>query len=198
MTTTTLSASTTTTGVNIASGDDGTLTLKTGATAGAQVNALSFAADGTPTFLKVPANTAVQSMVRVNTANGYGSTNTKIRRFTNTVTNQGTDITYADSATLGATFTINTNGVYAISYNDQFGASTWLGLTLNSTQLTTNLLSVTTADILAAVAATSLNSAVFVGVTVYLAAGAVVRAHTQGDGTGTNPNICQFTITRVA
>lgn len=46
MTTTTLSASTTTTGVNIASGDDGTMVIKTGATAGAQVNAMSFAADG--------------------------------------------------------------------------------------------------------------------------------------------------------
>ena len=51
------------------------------------------------------------SYVRLNTANGYGSTNTKIRRFTNIVNNVGTDITYADSATLGNTFTINANGV---------------------------------------------------------------------------------------
>ena len=45
--------------------------------------------------------TALQkSMVRLNTANGYGSTNVCIRRFTNVVTNQGSDITYVDSATL--------------------------------------------------------------------------------------------------
>lgn len=52
MTTTTFNAATTTTGMGLTSGDDGTLTIKTGATAGAQVNALTFAADGTPTFLK--------------------------------------------------------------------------------------------------------------------------------------------------
>lgn len=50
MTTTTLNAATTTTGAGIAGGDDGTLTIKTGATAGAQVNALSFTAAGVPTF----------------------------------------------------------------------------------------------------------------------------------------------------
>ena len=38
------------------------------------------------------------SMVRLNTSNGYGSTNVKIRRFTNIITTQGSDITYVDSA----------------------------------------------------------------------------------------------------
>jgi hypothetical protein len=52
MTTTTLNAASSTGPTGISSGDDGTLTIKTGATAGSQVNALTFAADGTPTFLK--------------------------------------------------------------------------------------------------------------------------------------------------
>jgi hypothetical protein len=54
MTTTILNAASSTGPTGISSGDDGTLTIKTGATAGSQVNALTFAADGTPTFLKKP------------------------------------------------------------------------------------------------------------------------------------------------
>ena len=50
MTTTTLSTSTTTTGVNLASGNDGTLTVKVGATAGAQITAMSIDAAGSTTF----------------------------------------------------------------------------------------------------------------------------------------------------
>ena len=46
MTTTTLSASTTTTGVAIESGNDGTLTVKVGATAGSQITGLALDASG--------------------------------------------------------------------------------------------------------------------------------------------------------
>lgn len=137
------------------------------------------------------------SMVRLNTANGYGSTNTKIRRFTNTVTNQGTDITYADSATLGASFTINTNGVYAISYSDCFTAPAVLGPSVNSTQLTTNLESITATNVLSANTTGSSN---FVGVSAwagYLTAGDIIRPHSAGVAVGSVANGVQFTITRV-
>jgi len=136
------------------------------------------------------------SMVRLNTVNGYGSTNTKIRRFTNTVTNQGTDITYADSASLGATFTINTAGVYAVSYTDSFNTSTEAGLSLNSTQLATNLSLITYADILSVTSNTGVNWNAVSQFTGYLAAGAVIRPHTHGAGTGTLKTL--FTITRVS
>lgn len=56
--------------------------------------------------------------------NGYGSTNTAIRRFTNQTT-VGSDITYADSATLGATWTINTAGNYAMVYTDRLTTGGW-------------------------------------------------------------------------
>jgi hypothetical protein len=177
-------------------GDDGTLVLKTGA-AGSKVNALSFAADGTPTFLKVPVNAAVQSMVRLNTTNGYGSTNTRIRRFTNVVTNQGSDITYADSATLGATFTINSNGVYSINYTDSFSTGEFLGVSLNSSQLTTVIYSIAIGDVLAMSATASVNdpySCTWVG---YLPSGSIVRAHCGAGTTGVAARGL-FTITRVA
>lgn len=87
-----------------------------------------------------------RSVVRLNTANGFGSSNTKIRRFTTAVKNEGTDITYADSATLGGKFTINVDGIYCISYTDAFGGNADMGLSLNSAQGTTSLSSITTAD----------------------------------------------------
>lgn len=89
---------------------------------------------------------ALPSMVRVNTANGYGSTNTRIRRFTNTVLLQGADITYVDSATLGASFTVNASGVYSVSYSECFSASNDFGVTLNTTQPTTSISSTPIAE----------------------------------------------------
>ena len=142
--------------------------------------------------------TTAQSMVRLNTANGYGSTNTVIRRFTNTTTNQGADITYADSATLGATFTINTNGVYAISYTDNFTASSAVGLSLNSTALTTAPQVLAVAEILAIAFTISNGLTAVAAWTGYLPSGSIVRAQTQGTAVGTSVNAVQFTITRVA
>jgi hypothetical protein len=61
---------------------------------------------------------SIRSEVWVDTGNGTGSTDTNIRRFTNNPKAYGSAITYADSATAGATFTINEEGIYDISYMD--------------------------------------------------------------------------------
>ena len=180
----------------IQAGDDGTMVLKVGA-AGSKVNALSFAADGTATLLKVPVNATAQSMVRLNTTNGYGSTNTRIRRFTNVVTNQGSDITYADSATLGASFTINAAGVYSIAFSDSFTTGEFLGISLNSSQLSTAIYSINVADVLAISATASPNDPYGCAWIGYLAAGSVVRPHNGGGTTGVAARGL-FTITRVA
>jgi len=71
--------------------------------------------------------------VIVQTGNGRGSTNTAIRRFSTISVNVGTAITYADSATLGASFTINETGIYAIQYTDDFGTNVIMGISRNST-----------------------------------------------------------------
>jgi hypothetical protein len=138
------------------------------------------------------------SYVRLNTANGYGSTNNKIRRFTNIVNNVGTDITYADSATLGGTFTINTNGVYSVNYCDQTVGISELGLSIDSTQLTTQINAVTITNVLAITNNPGANRAGSVSATFYAAATSIVRAHTNGDATGAGTAQCtQFTIARV-
>jgi hypothetical protein len=72
------------------------------------------------------------SAVRMDTGNGFGSTNTVVRRFANNPDNLGTAITYTDSATLGASFTINEDGVYAISYTDEGTGNTGVVITKNS------------------------------------------------------------------
>lgn len=139
---------------------------------------------------------ALPSMVRLNTANGYGSTNTKIRRFTNVVTNQGSDITYADSATLGASFTININGVYAVSYSDDFSAVDSVFITLNDTVPTA------VPNISESLAASTCGAAGWCACaswTGFLIAGSVIRARSYaGTSTGTTTQEQQFTITRVA
>lgn len=138
------------------------------------------------------------SVVRLNTANGYGSTNTVIRRFTTAVTNQGSDITYADSATLGATFTINTTGIYSVSYTDNFTAANTMGISLNSNQLTTVIYSITQSAILMTSQAGSTPNGI--SWTGLLTAADVIRAHTTGAATGTNGGAAStfFTIVRVA
>ena len=140
---------------------------------------------------------ATRSHIRLNTANGYGSTNTRIRRFTNTVVNQGTDITYADSATLGASFTINTTGVYAIFYTDQYSAASDLGLSKNTTTPTTSIQSIALSELLNAVTTAGANLGACCPWTGPLTAGDVIRPHAAAGSTGTNVNEVLFTITRI-
>jgi hypothetical protein len=143
------------------------------------------------------------SMVRVNGPNGAGSTNTSTRRFTN-ITNgtngcviQGTDITFADSATLGDTFTINTSGTYSISYSDQFAALGHFGVTLNDTNLTARVNASTADKVLVAATTPGASQASTVTWTGYLAAGSVIRANAGLEGNGGNTVMTQFTITKV-
>jgi hypothetical protein len=137
-----------------------------------------------------------QSTVIVDTGNGYGSTNTKIRRFTNSTT-VGSDITYADSATNGGSFTINTAGIYQVTYVD-FPATTTqgdVGISVNSNQLTTAIGSITKANRLAH-GTTNNGGAVCVSVVWTFSVNDIIRAHTDGAVAGTGAGI-QLRITRI-
>lgn len=140
---------------------------------------------------------ALPSMVRVNTQNGYGSTNTVIRRFLNTTVNQGSDITYADSATLGASFTINANGVYAVTYADGFGSGVNLGISLNTTVPTTTFILIPIAEQISAVTSAGSNQPTSCSVTQYFPAGSIIRPHASGAGPSAYTNTT-FSVTRVA
>ena len=140
---------------------------------------------------------AENSMIRLHTGNGHGSTNTKIRRFSTEVSNLGNAITYADSATLGASFTINEDGVYMISYNDGLTSSAvTIGISLNSTELSTGIASITnTADRLNMVATGAANYTGACSWSGSLEKGDILRLH--GTGTENFTNSANFTISKI-
>jgi len=139
---------------------------------------------------------SVRQMVRVDTANGYGSTNTKIARFTNIITNLGSDITYADSATLGGSFTINVDGVYSVTAFYSGAAGFNAGISLNTTVPTTNIYSIPKAEMIAAAQSPVNEYATTMGTTMFLSAGSVLRFHTAGVAFGTVIP-AQMCVTRV-
>lgn len=139
------------------------------------------------------------SQVRSDTGNNstsHGTTDTKVRRITNHTT-LGRAITQATSAGNGTTYTINQDGIYSMTYSDFVQTTpSYIGISLNSAALTTNIDSQTAAVRLASerISDTTGN----VAATVKLVAGDIIRAHTDAAGTFTTSAICQFIITQIA
>lgn len=125
---------------------------------------------------------SLSSEVRLSRGNGHGSTNNKIRRFTTTVLNQGTAITYADSSTDGASFTINHPGKYSMFYVDFKAAGDGThGFSRNSNQLTTAVYSITNSHRIVYCETPSGSTRACASATLELAAGDVIRPHTDGN-----------------
>lgn len=156
-----------------------------------------FRADGTSLV-----NASVGSHeVTVHSGNGFGSTNTQIRRFTTALVNTGTAITYADSATLGATFTINENGLYEIYYSDTDTVTNVasFGISLNSSQLSTDLSTITNMTTRLMLIFQDLASRPKIGTrTVRLVATDVIRAHWGAINTPATNTLCHFSIRKIA
>lgn len=137
------------------------------------------------------------SYVRVQVSNGYGSTNTNIRRFTTSVDSVGTDITYADSAANGASFTVNATGLYSINYCDSFNQAADLGISVNSNQLTTGIQSITDSHRYAEQSTGGNNFAGACSAMAYLTSGDVIRPHTSGSPSGSVTNLSSFIVARI-
>lgn len=121
--------------------------------------------------------------VRVSGANGRGATNTAILRYTTEVRNVGTDITYADSAADGASFTINKAGTYAVFMVYYNSTAIDFGASVNSNQLTTSIASIS-ASAVVFIHSTQNSSQPFThGFVRRFAAGDVIRPHDEGTGT---------------
>lgn len=152
---------------------------------------------GDGTWAAPPTN-AGRQQVYLSGGNGHGSTNTAIRRFTTAQVNTGTDMTYADSATAGMSVTINTSGVYAISYCDSAtaGAATG-GISVNGATLNTSIINLTYAQGHRIDQASSgANFITCIAITLYLTAADVVRAHDDANMNFTNDRVV-FSIERV-
>ncbi len=137
----------------------------------------------------------LESEVTLDTGNGFGSTGLYARRFSNVDVNVGSDITLAQSATDGDSFTINTNGVYAISYTNYSSIGDTSIISLNSSGATTTN-SLTVANRLCAF---SMDAGRLHGcsVTLGLSSGDVIRAHSSTAGQADAISYVRFVITRV-
>lgn len=152
--------------------------------------------DGSNFFAAVAGDSAGDHKIIVTGVNGFGSTNTAILRFSTTQESNGTAITYADSASNGASFTINRGGIYSIRHVNYSSSGTMVaGISLNSAQLTTAATSITAANLLAVVAGaqgiTGNNAACWTG---RLDAGDVIRPHGSPGVTYSTSGVTAFEI----
>lgn len=131
----------------------------------------------------------ITSQLILNTYAGYGSTDTCIVRFTNSDANIGNMFSenhstgYSSSAK-GLEITINRSGRYSFSFSMPGQASNaYAGLSLNSSQLTTSIASITPSTRLAwawNIAYTISSSQEHVSWTGFLSKNDVIRAHAWG------------------
>lgn len=136
--------------------------------------------------------------VVVHTGNASGSTNTAIMRYTTAMTNVGTAITYADSATLGATFTINDTGMYSIMMQQTSNlVNGAFGVSRNSAQLTTDVVSINQADRLLLARAGDTNDIFNLSIVERLIAGDVIRPHGSVTYTAHNQATSRLSIRKV-
>lgn len=124
-------------------------------------------------------------------ANGFGSTNTRIRRFDTEIKNIGSSMTHSVNASDGSSITINENGVYSFSYCDAIiaqGAA--YGLSLNSSSLTTGIWSIPTSQILVLASDLSSGDVDLTNVSIPITytgafqAGDIVRPHVENGNVG--------------
>jgi len=145
-----------------------------------------------------PIITLPQSHVWVHTGNGYGSTGTKIRRWSTVKHNVGTAITYSDSASNGGSFQISEAGYYSIVRTDYLGAgSVNIGLSVNSNQLSTQLGSITSSHYLNNAASGAANLSGIVAWTDYFEVGDVIRAHDSGTVADGNNFLVSMNIIKI-
>lgn len=138
---------------------------------------------------------SLESEVSLGGGTGYGSTGIYARRFTSVNATIGSDITYTSSSVDGDSFTINTAGVYGISYTEGIPTSDNAGISVNLASTTSFSSAFGTANQLCAM--TIANTASSCSVTVLLSAGDVIRAHsTAGSGPNTQ-GVSKFVIVKI-
>lgn len=135
-------------------------------------------------------------MITARQGNGYGSTNTKRRKYSVIESSIGTAATYVNSATLGFQITIVEPGMYEFTIRDYRSAgSAYFGISKNSAQLTTNIDSITLTDIVCATASGTLGNSVTR--TILCAAGDVIGPHDMGNMDSTSGFTSMFSCRKV-
>ncbi len=144
----------------------------------------------------------VRSEIRVRTSNGFGSSNTTVRRFSVEDVIAGTDISYADDAADGASFTINKGGLYGIAFSDNGDTQSWnYAVTRNGSELSTAPYAITNhADRLlyesGGSEATTHESFLSSSICIQLEAGDIIRAQAENQ-IAVIPDRAYFSIVRL-
>lgn len=200
----TTASGTAATATNLAGGSNGTIPYQSASgttqmlAAGTSGYYLQSNGVAAPTWTAVSASVGDHEYT-LTTGNGFGSTNTNIRIFTTVARNVGTAITGANSATLGASATINENGIYSVFYSDfDSGTGQWYGISLNSASLSTSIQSITTyPERLASNQVVAAGRQLCLSVTRLFAIGDVIRPHCTSTMSGANTtNI--FSVVKVS
>jgi len=139
--------------------------------------------------------------LRVDGENGYGSTNTKILKYSTKTTDRGTcfssNFASTMSTTDGLAVTILEDGVYGgTATKSTSGAAGHVGITRNSAQLTTSIASCTATDVLGIGRSDTGGASTGASFVKLLSAGDVIRPH--ADAVATSGFVGSFTITKVS
>ena len=119
---------------------------------------------------------------RVDTHAGYGSTNTKIPYFTNERVNNISKLgTIVNDSTNGWSFTATRKCVAHITYSIHYSPGNSAGISLNSSQLTTNIDTVTQANVISRGGGSGAHSP---NGKIVMEVGDVIRPHTNGAAAG--------------
>lgn len=135
------------------------------------------------------------ALYHFDTTNGYGATDTKIRRWTNnTLSSDPTGVlTVENSAANGCKITANRRCRVHVSYTDIFGATSYAGISRNTNAPTTGISGLTKNQrltfgvVLADVTTQS-------SVCIVLDVGDILRPHTEGDAASVNASFGQMFI----
>lgn len=136
------------------------------------------------------------SSVRVDTANGFGSTGTTVRRFSNVRDNIGTDVEYLPDAINGDSFVAKSDGIYSISYTDNFTSGSTLGITKNSSSTSTAVSSLPASEVLASDSTADSGFRGAASWEGYLQAGDIIRGQTNSATVSVAGSV-HFTMTKV-
>ncbi len=134
----------------------------------------------------------------VGVGTGSAGTNTAIATFSTIFESAGNDITYVQDGSLGDSFTINADGLYAMMHSNIFNASNNMGISRNSSQLSTNIEAIANADAIALTVTTGNDESGSCSTTMYLVKGDVIRAHAvSGFTQGSDNGRAKFMIQRI-
>lgn len=132
-------------------------------------------------------------------ANGYGSTNTKFRRWTTIVVNNpGTALTLTQSATDGDIITINESGLYSVTYVEVYNGLGGFGIRKNQTANGWLNDVITATEVLAAETSGGNNHMSSCHVTAWFDAGDTVLANGDATASGTFSNYASFRVVKIS